>query len=39
MFKPFTDSANLVVPSQKKIIQFWVWGSQGGHHKWGCFRI
>ena len=24
MFKPSTDSASLVVPSQKKIFQFWV---------------
>jgi len=38
VFKPSTDSASLVVPSQKK-FQFWVWGSLGGSHKWGCFRF
>ena len=32
VFKPSTDSslASLVVPSQKKHFQFWVWGSLGG---------
>ena len=30
VFKPSTDSASLVVPSQKKNFQFWVWGSLGG---------
>jgi len=36
VFKPSTDSASLVVPSQKKIS---VLGSLGGRHKWGRFRI
>ena len=30
VFKPSTDSASLVAPSQKKNFQFWVWGSLGG---------
>ena len=40
VFKPSTDSASLVVPSQKKkIIQFWVWGSLGGTSQMGvCQR-
>ena len=29
VFKPSTDSASLLVPSQKK-FQFWVWGSLVG---------
>jgi len=38
VFKPSTDSASLAVPSQKN-FQFSVWGSLGGRHKWGCFRV
>ena len=38
MFKPSTDSASLVVPIQKKIFQFWVWGSLGGASQVGFFR-
>jgi len=29
VFKPSTDSASLVVPSQEKNFQFWVWGFLG----------
>ena len=39
VFKPSTDSASRLVPSQKNIFQFWVWGCLGGHHKWRCFSI
>ena len=39
VFKPSTDSASLVVSSQKKKFQFWFRGSRGGRHKWGCFRV
>ena len=35
MFKPSTDSASLVVPSQKKIFSFWFEVLLGGCHK--CF--
>ena len=31
------DSASLVVSSQKKIFQFWVWGSLGGASQVGVF--
>jgi len=36
VFKPFTDSASLVVPSKKK-FQFWVWGSLVGASQVGVF--
>ena len=32
-----SDSAILVVPSQKKNFQFWVWGSLGGALQVGVF--
>jgi len=37
VFKSSTDSASLVVPSQKKQFQFWVWGSFGGASEMGVF--
>jgi len=37
VFKPSTDSASLVVPSQKNIFQFWVLGSLGGSSQVGVF--
>jgi len=39
LFKPSTDSASLVVSSQKKIFGFGFGVLLGGRHKWGCFRI
>jgi len=36
VFKPSTDSASLVVPSQKN-FQFWVWASLGGASQVGVF--
>jgi len=35
VFKPSADSARHLVSTEKK-IQFWVWGSLGGRHMWGC---
>ena len=37
VFKPSTDSASLVVPSQKNFFQFWVLGSLGGSSQVGVF--
>ena len=36
-FKSSTDSASLLVPTQKKQFQFWVWGSLGGTSQVGVF--
>jgi len=36
VFKPSTDSARLLVPTQKKIFSFGFWVLLGGRHKWGC---
>jgi len=37
VFKPSTDSAYLLVPSQKKKFPFWVWSSLGGAPQVGVF--
>ena len=37
VFEPSTDSASLVVPSQKTIFHFWVLGSLGGSSQVGVF--
>jgi len=39
VFKPSTDSAGLVVSSQKMIFCFGCGVLLGGRHKWGCFRV
>ena len=39
VFKPSTDSASLVVPSQKKNFSFGFGVLLGGRHKWEGFRI
>ena len=39
VFKPTTDSASLVVPSQKTVFSFGFGVLLGGRHKWGCFRV
>jgi len=39
VFKPSTDSASLVVPSQKLFFSFGFGVLLGGRHKWGCFRV
>jgi len=36
VFKPSTDSASLLGPSQKN-FQFWVWGSHWGTSQMGVF--
>ena len=38
-FKPSTDSASLVVPSQKTFFRFVFGVLLEGRHKWGCFRV
>jgi len=36
VFKPSTDSASPLGSTENTKFQFWVWGSLGGRHKWGC---
>ena len=39
VFKPSTDSASLLVSSQKKIFSLRLGVLLGERHKWGCFRV
>jgi len=39
VFKPSTDSASLVIPSQKKVFSFGFGVLLEGRHKWGYFRV
>jgi len=39
VFKPFTDSASLLVPIKKKMFSFGFGALFGRRHKWGCFSI
>jgi len=39
VFKPPTDSARLLVSTEKKFFSFWFGVLLGGRHKWECFCV